>query len=164
MYAEDLHFLITRVGWLVTYIYAHYTFEQSKFKTDFVVMNQKSRQTATSSVEKDFYKLLNNSNFGIDCRNNIDNCTLEPIYDDFSETAYIKNYTTIFNDKTLRDFFSPPLLRQEIIQTYYAKIFALNKEDPTYEARKKYFESKKEEDLDAADTFEENKKVINRKF
>ena len=107
-------------------------------------MNKKSRQTATSSVEKDFYKLLNNSNFGIDCRNNIDNCTLEPIYDDFSEIAYIKNYTTIFNDETLRDFFSPPLLRQEIIQIYDAKIFALNKEDPTYEARKKYFESKKE--------------------
>ena len=144
LYAEDLHFLITRAGWLVTYIYAHYTFEQSKFKKDFVIMNKKSRQTATSSVEKDFYKLLNNSNFGIDCRNNIDNCTLEPIYDDFSEIAYIKNYTTIFNDETLRDFFSPPLLRQEIIQTYDAKIFALNKEDPTYEARKKYFESKKE--------------------
>ena len=113
MYAEDLHFLITRAGWLVTYIYAHYTFEQSKFKKDFVVMNQKSRQTATSNVEKDFYKLLNNSNFGIDCRNNIDNCILEPVYDDFSEIAYSKNYTTIFNDDTLRDFFSPLLLRQE---------------------------------------------------
>ena len=48
-------------------------------------MNQKARQRATSSVEKDFYKLLNNSNFGIDCRNNIDNCYLEAIYDDFSE-------------------------------------------------------------------------------
>ena len=54
LYAEDFHFLITRAGWLVTHIYAHYTFEQSKFKKDFVVMNQKSRQTATSSVEKDF--------------------------------------------------------------------------------------------------------------
>ena len=104
MYAEDLHFLITRAGWLVTYIYAHYTFEQSKFKKDFVVMNQKSRQTATSNAEKDFYKLLNNSNFGIDCRNNIGNCILEPIYDDFSEITYLKNYTTIFNDDTLRDF------------------------------------------------------------
>ena len=25
LYAEDLHFLITRSGWLVTHIYAHYT-------------------------------------------------------------------------------------------------------------------------------------------
>ena len=127
-------------------------------------MNQKSRQTATSTVEKDFYKLLNNSNFGIDCRNNIDNCVLKPIYDDFSEIAYIKNYTTIFNDETYRDFFSPPLLRQEINQSYDAKIFALNKEDPTYEARKKYFEQKREEDLGTVNTFEKNKKAEKRKF
>ena len=79
LYVEDLHFLINRAGSLVTYVYEHYTFEQSKFKKDFVVVNQKSRQKVTSSVEKDFFKLLNNSNFGIDCRNNIDNCILEPI-------------------------------------------------------------------------------------
>ena len=36
-------------------------------------MNQKVKQKATSSVERDFYKVLNNSNFGIDCRNNINN-------------------------------------------------------------------------------------------
>ena len=51
LYAEDLHFLITMGGWLVTHIYEHYIFEQAKFKKDFVVMNQKSRQTASSSVE-----------------------------------------------------------------------------------------------------------------
>ena len=50
LYAEHFHFLLTRVGWLVTYIIAHFTFEQSKFKKDFVVMNQKARQAATSSV------------------------------------------------------------------------------------------------------------------
>ena len=31
LYAEDLHFLIKRAGWLVTHIYKHFTFEQSKF-------------------------------------------------------------------------------------------------------------------------------------
>ena len=77
-------------------------------------MKQKARQTATSSVGKDFYKLLNNSNFGIDCRNNIDNCYLEPLYDDFSEISYIKKFTTIFNDDMFRNFFSPTLLREEI--------------------------------------------------
>ena len=54
LYAEDLQFLITRAGWLVTHIYEHFTFSQSKFKNDFVVMNQKARQTASSSVGKDF--------------------------------------------------------------------------------------------------------------
>ena len=89
-------------------------------------MNQKARQTASSSVEKYFYKLLNNSNFGIDCRNNIDNCYLEPLYDDFSEISYIKKFTTIFNDGTFRDF-SPNLLREEISRTFPVKIFALTK-------------------------------------
>ena len=46
VYVEDLNFLIKRAG-LVTYIYEHYTFEQSKFKKDFAVMNQKSRQKET---------------------------------------------------------------------------------------------------------------------
>ena len=46
-----------------------------------------------------------NSNFGIDCRNNIDNCYVEPIYGNFAEISYIKNYTTIFNDDKFRDFF-----------------------------------------------------------
>ena len=87
------------------HIYEHFTFEQSKFKKGFVLMNQKARQRATSSVEKDFYKLLNNSNFGIDCRNNIDNCFLEPLHGDFSENSYIKKFTRILNDDTFRNFF-----------------------------------------------------------
>ena len=68
-------------------------------------MNQQSWQTATSLVEKDFVKLLNNSNFGIDCCNNIDNCILEPIYNNLGEIYYIKKFTTIFNNDTYRDFF-----------------------------------------------------------
>ena len=112
LYAEDLHFLINRAGWLVTHIYEHYTFEQSKFKKDFVVMNQKSSQKATSPVGRDFFKLLNNSNFGIDCRNNIDNCILEPLYDDFTEIYYIQKFTTIFNDDTFGNSPPPPYVTE----------------------------------------------------
>ena len=43
-------------------------------------MNQNARQKATCSVERDFYELLNNSNFGIDCRDNIDTCFEELLY------------------------------------------------------------------------------------
>lgn len=100
-----MHSLITRAGWLVNHIYAHYIFEKSKFKKDFLVMNQNARQTAESKVEKDFYKLLNHGNFSIDCRKTIHNCGLEPIYDNFSEIAYIKNYSTIFNNEYFKDFF-----------------------------------------------------------
>ena len=86
-------------------------------------MNQKSRQAATSPIERDFFKVLSNSNFGIDCRNN---CILEPIYDDLGEISYNKKFTTIFNDETYRDFFSSELMEEEIIQTFEDKIFALN--------------------------------------
>lgn len=68
-------------------------------------MNQKSRQTAKSKVEKNFYKLLDNSNFGIDCRNNIDNSKLELIYRGIDEISYIKKFTNLMGDYRYRDFF-----------------------------------------------------------
>ena len=77
LYAEHLHFLVTRAGWLVTKIYEHYTLEQACFKKEFVTMNQNARQKAETPVERDFYKLINNANCGIDCQNNINNCKFE---------------------------------------------------------------------------------------
>ena len=98
LYAGDLYFLTTRAGWKVTKVYEHYTFKQDTFKKDFVVMNQNARKTAKTKVEKDFYKLLNNSTFGNDCRNNVENCKLELMYDGVEEISYIKEYTNIFTD------------------------------------------------------------------
>ena len=66
LYAEHLHFLIKRCGWLVTKIYSHFTFEQAMFKKEFVIMNQVLQQNAKTGVEGDFFKLMNNSNFSYD--------------------------------------------------------------------------------------------------
>ena len=79
LYLEDLKFLTTRYSSRVTKIYSHYTFEQACFKREFVLMNQKSRQNAKNAVEKHFFKLMNNANFGYDCRNNANNAKFEPI-------------------------------------------------------------------------------------
>ena len=84
LYAKHLHFLIKRAEWLVTKIYEHYTFEQATFMQDFVLMNQKARQKETFPAERDSYKFLNNANFGINCRNNIENCKLKQIYNENS--------------------------------------------------------------------------------
>ena len=111
IYAEDLYFLTTRAGWKVTRIYDHYTFRQARFKIEFVVMNQNARKVAKTKVDKDFYRLLNNSNFGNDCRNNIGNCKLELMFDGLDEIAYIKKYTNIMLDGGYREFFSLDLLR-----------------------------------------------------
>ena len=40
LYAEHLHFILTRTSWLVTKICQHFTNEQSEFRKVFVVMNQ----------------------------------------------------------------------------------------------------------------------------
>ena len=74
LYLEHLKFIITRVGWKVTKVYSHFTFEHERYKGDFILMNQKLRQNAKIFVEKVFFKLLNNANFGYNCRNNLDNC------------------------------------------------------------------------------------------
>ena len=63
MYLEHLAFVIKKAGWKVTKIHAHLTFEQKRFKKKFFLMNQKSRQESKNNIEKDFYKLMNNSNF-----------------------------------------------------------------------------------------------------
>ena len=115
-------------------------------------------------MRKIFFKLLNNSKFGIDSRNNIDNCILEPIYDDLGEISYIKKFTTILNDDTYRDFFSAEHMKEEIIQTFQGKIFALDKNDPPYEARKEYFENKIDQELHAVESFVKSKNKRKRKF
>ena len=73
-------------------------------------MNHKATQKATFCLERDFLKLLHNRNFGIDCKNNIDNCILESLDDGFTEISYIKKFTTIFNSDTFSKFFSLILL------------------------------------------------------
>ena len=99
MYLEHLAFVISRGGWCVTKIYSHFTFEQEAFKKNFILMNQKSRQNTKNSIEKDFFKLINNSNFGYDCRNNLDNCQFIPIFDELKEVTYHKRYYNYFEQK-----------------------------------------------------------------
>ena len=81
-----------------------------KFLRDFVIMNQVSRQKAISKVKKDFYKLMNNSNYGNDCRNNIDSCNFEVVYDDTEEISYIQKYTSLYFDE-YRDFACPETIK-----------------------------------------------------
>ena len=53
-------------------------------------MNQKSRQAGKKSAEKDFFELLNNSNFEYHCRNNLYSCIFEPIFDKMEDQQLVK--------------------------------------------------------------------------
>ena len=102
-------------------IYTHYTFEQARFKRDFDLMNQKSRENAKNAIKKEFFQLMNNTNFGFDCRNNANSVTFEPIIDEINEISYIKNYYSPF-DTNVSGFVNSYLLKQEIQQTFQQRL------------------------------------------
>ena len=164
LYAEDLYFLTTRAGSKVTRIYEHYTFKQDTFKKDFVVMNQNARKTAKTKVEKDFYKLLKNSNFGNDCRYSVGNCTLELMYDGLEEISYIKNYTSIFTDPKFTEFFSTDILRKQVEDTFNKKIEKYNPRDIFYDELKGNLKRKKDEDLETITAYENKRKRMRHQY
>ena len=112
-YLEHLKFLISRCGWKVTKLYSHFTFWQSRFKWEFILINQKSRQAAKNSIEKDFYKFLKNANFEYDHRNNLGNFKFELIYDEIGEITYIRKYHNMFDDEVSK-FVNSSLIGKEI--------------------------------------------------
>ena len=95
MFIDHKHFLTERAGWKVTKVHAHYSFEQEPFKKEYILGNQGARQEAVArgdDVQANFWKLLNNSNFGFDCRDNSQNKILHLIYDEDAEIELLTKY------------------------------------------------------------------------
>ena len=95
MYINHIHFLTKRAGWAVRNVYSYYTFEQETFKKEYILGNQRASQDAVArgdGVQGNFWKLLNNSNFGYDCRENLQNKSLHLIYDEEAEINFITKY------------------------------------------------------------------------
>ena len=162
MYLEELVFAIKRASWKVTKIHAHLTFEQKRFKQKFILMNQKSRQESKNDIEKDFYKLMNNSNFGYDCRNNLDNCKFVPIFDELKELTYIERYHNIFDPK-ISEFVTADLIKQNIEATYNDKLIKLDKEDTFYQIKLDTLNTERLTNSEAANSFENKQKKKQKK-
>ena len=118
-------------------------------------MNQKSRQKSKNNVEIDFYKLMNNSNFGYDCRNNIDNCQFVPIFEEYKEISYINRYHNIF-DKRVSSFITPDILKHKAEEDYNGKLMKLDKEDRFYEIKLQTLNAERRSSLESAEIFEKN--------
>ena len=157
MFLEDLLFSTTTGGWKVTKIHSHITFVQSRLKEIFILMNQTSRQQSKNNVEKDFYKLMNNSNFGYDCRNNLDNCKFVLIFDECKEITYINRYHNIF-DSRVSEFVTADLLKADLEEKYNDKLLKLGKEDRFYEIKLQTLKSERLEQLEAAEKFDQKTK------
>ena len=125
-------------------------------------MNQRSRQNAKKSIEKDSYKLMNNSNFGYDCCNNLDNCQFVPIFDELQEITYLKRYYNYFDSK-VSSFVSSDLIRQEIEEKYNDLLMKLSKHDKYYEINLSTLNTEQSEYLEAAEDFDKKKKRNKKK-
>ena len=156
MYLEDLVFCI-KLAWKVTKIHAHLTFEQKRFKQKFILMNQKPRQGSNNSVEKDFYKLMNNSNLGYDCRNNLDNCEFVPIFDEHQEITFLGKYCSLFDPK-VRQFVTSNLLKHDIEAKFNDKLSKLDKQDAFYEIKLQTIKNERLKEIESAERFEQQQK------
>ena len=162
LYAEHLHFLVKRCGWLVTKIYSHFTFEQAMFKKQSVIMKQVSRENAKTSVERDYFTVMNNSNFGYDCRNNIDNYFFSPIIDEIEDVHYIRRHQNDF-DPFLQNFVSSDLLEKEINEGFDNKIAAFEINSQFYDAKKNPFKIEINKQLNAVNSMGNKKRRRHKK-
>ena len=89
----------------------------SQLKRHFVWMNQRARPNAKTDIEKDFYKLMNNTNFG------------EPIIDEVSKSSCMRRYHTFFDSK-VSNFVNNDLLDKETKQNFQLKMANIKNDDP----------------------------------
>ena len=164
IYLEELKFAITRCGWKVTKLYKHYYFEQERYKREFILTNQKFRQEAESKIESDFWKLLNNSNFGYDCRNNLDNCYFQPIRDDMNELNYIRRYYNNLFDKDISPFITSRILKDEITRKFNDERQKLTEDDPCFSAKMHSLENRRKSEQEAVDKFKQREKKTHKKI
>ena len=108
----------------------------------FVAMNQVGHQNA--QTDKDFYKLMNNANFGYDCRNNADNCYFSLIYDEIDELSF----ANFIFDQGISDFVSSEILESQIEEEYLNEIANLDPNNAYFEARKSSLEIQKKKEID----------------
>ena len=122
-------------------------------------MNQKARQESKNKIESDFCKLLNNANFGYDCRNNLDNCHFEPISDKIRELTSIRRYHNNLFDKEIAPFVTSHILEQEITHKYNSERQKVAESDPFFAAKIRSIEKRKAAEVEALNNF---KKVENK--
>ena len=111
-------------------------------------MNQTSRQNAKSKIEKDVFKLMNNANFGFDCRNNANNTKFEPIVDEMSEISFIKKYYNFFDTK-VQKFVRSESLEKQIKSEYEQRVAEVRDDDAFKNARLREIENDKNDSFDS---------------
>ena len=131
MYIDHIYFLTNRAGWKVTKVHLYYTFEQEPFKKEYILGNQRARQEASArcdDVQANFWKLLNNANFGFECRDDSQNKSLHLIYDENAEVEFISKYSKYDANNCFFDLDA----RIKNIEEYYNNLNNLEDDEQPY--------------------------------
>ena len=163
LYFEEIKFAVLRCGWKVTKLYKHYHFDQERFKRNFILMNQKARREAGDKVESDFCKLLNNANFGYDCRNNLDNCQFQPINDEINELSFIKRYHSNLYEKNLQSFITSRVLIEDIDERFNNERQKIKETDKFFAAKVRSIENRRNAENEALESFKLREKKHHQK-
>ena len=71
------------------------------------------KKEAETDMEKDFYKLLNNSNFGYDCCSNWDNYSFQVTSCQIEVLTYVQKFRNLF-DPEVSASVNSQLLKEEV--------------------------------------------------
>ena len=124
-------------------------------------MSKNSRQNVKNGIEKYFFKLMNNANFGNDCRNNTNNVTFEPIIGEINKISYIKKYYSSF-DTRVSGFVYIDLFKQEIEQTFQQRLAEVKYDDPFRNAKIAVIENQNKQECDVLGLLKRKKENIRR--
>ena len=98
---------------------------------------------------------MNNSNFGYDCRNDLDNCKFVPIFHEYKEITYIGRYQNFFDSRVLQ-FVTTDLIKQDIEEKYAYKLMN--------QIKKSALNNERLSNLETAETFEKKEKRNKKKL
>ena len=100
---------------------------------------------------------MNNSNFGYDCRNNLDNCKFVPIFDEYQEITFFGRYFILLDPKVTQ-FVTSDLLKQDIEAKFNDKLSKLDKKDAFYEIKLQTIKNQRLQKIESAERFEQQQK------
>ena len=103
---------------------------------------------------------MNNANFGVDCRNNVNNSTFDPIIDEINEISYLKKYYSLFNNK-ISGFVNSEVLEKVMEQKFKQGVSNIQDDDPFKDPRIKSLCNQKADELDILNALKKMK--INQK-
>ena len=105
---------------------------------------------------------MNNSDFGYDCRNNLDNCKFVPLFDEYEEINFVSRYHSLFDSK-VRQFITSNLLKKDIEEKFNDKLSKLDKEDKFFEIKLQTIKNERLQQIESAEKFEERNKKNKQK-